>query len=128
MEKILRPDSLIWRQLVYKVPSLLGRVSYQFVGLLHVGTLQTGDDRGAKTHFLHDVDQTLGDGITPDDTTEDVNEDGGDLRVTSDKLECRLDSRGSSTATNVKEVGRAAAIEFDDIHSSHGKTSTIDYA
>lgn len=117
---------MIWRRLVYQRLLLLRRVSYQFVGLLHVGTLQTGDDRSAQTHFLHHVDQALGDSIAPDNTTEDVNEDGGNLGVTSDKLESRLDGRGSSTATNVKEVGRAAAIDFDNIHSGHGKTSTID--
>lgn len=97
------------------------------MGLLHVGTLQPGNDRCAETHLIHNVDQALGDGVAPDNTTEDVNEDGGDLGVTGDKLESRLNRGGSSTTTNVKEVGRGAAIELDDIHSGHGKTSAIDY-
>lgn len=76
---------------------------------------------------MHNVDQALGDGITPDNTTEDVNEDGRDLGVTGDKLESRLDGGGCSTTTDIKEVGGAAAIDLDDIHSGHGKASTIDY-
>ena len=98
------------------------------MSLLHVGTLETGDDRSAQTHLLHNVDQTLSDGVTADDTTEDVDEDGGDLGVAGDQLKGALDSGGGSTTTDVKEVGGAAAVQLDDIHGGHGKTGTVDQA
>lgn len=114
-------------QLAYWLVCSCKSATYQLVGLLHVGTLQPGHDRSAETHLMHNVDQALGDGITPDNTTEDVNEDGRDLGVTGDKLESRLDGGRGSTTTDIKEVGGAAAIDLDDIHSGHGKASTIDY-
>jgi hypothetical protein len=97
------------------------------VSLLHVGTLETGNDGSAQTHILHNVDQTLGDGVTADDTTEDVDEDGRHLGVAGDQLEGALDGSGGGTTADVKEVGRAAAVQLDDIHSGHGKTGTVDY-
>lgn len=96
------------------------------MGLLHVGTLQTGNDGSAQTHVLDDVDQSLGDGVAADDTTEDVDEDGRNLGVAGDQLESALDGSGSSTTANVKEVGRATTVQLDNIHGSHGKASTVD--
>lgn len=98
------------------------------MSLLHVGTLETGNDGSAETHLLNNVDQTLGDGVTADDTTEDVDEDGRDLGVAGDELESALDGSGSSTTTDVKEVGGGTAVQLDDIHGGHGKTSTVDQA
>ena len=76
---------------------------------------------------LDDVDETLGDGVASDNTAEDVNEDSSDLRIASDEVESRLDGLGSGTTTNIKEVGRAAAVELNDIHGGHSKTSTVNY-
>lgn len=98
------------------------------MSLLHVGTLQTGNDRSAETHLLNDVDKTLGNGVTADNTTEDVDENGRHLGVAGDQLESGLNSRGGSTTTNIKEVGRITTVELDDIHGGHGETSTVDQA
>lgn len=96
------------------------------MSLLHVGSLQSGDNGRAQTHLLHDVDQTLRDGIAPHDTAEDVDKDGRDLGVAGDQLERGLD-RGRSRATaDVEEVGGAAAIQLDDVHGGHGETGTVD--
>lgn len=101
--------------------------TYQLVSLLHVGTLQTGNDGSAQTHLLHDVDQTLGNSIAADDTAEDVDEDGSHLGVAGDELESGLDGGGSGTTTDIEEVGGGTAVELDDIHGGHGKTSTVNY-
>lgn len=96
------------------------------MGLLHVGTLKTGDDGKTQVHLVDNVDETLGDGVTADNTTEDVDEDGGDLGVAGDELESALDSSRGSTTTDVKEVGGVAAVQLDDIHGSHGETGAVD--
>ena len=98
----------------------------ELVGLLHVGTLQTGDDGSAEVHLLHNVDQTLGDGVAADDTTEDVDEDSRHLGVAGDQLEGALDGLGSGTTTDVEEVSGGTAVQLDDIHGGHGETSTVD--
>lgn len=97
------------------------------MGLLHVSTLQSGDDGGTEVHLLDDIDQTLSDGITSHDTSEDVDEDGSDLGVAGDELEGRSDSSRGGTTADVKEVGRASTVELDDVHSGHGETSTVDF-
>jgi len=106
----------------------MGKLTYQLVSLLHVGTLQTGNDRSAETHLLDNVDQTLSDGVTADNTTEDVDENGRHLGVAGNQLESGLDSSGGSTTANVKEVGRVTTVELDDVHGGHGETSTVDQA
>jgi hypothetical protein len=98
----------------------------KLVGLLHVGTLQTGDNGSAEVHLLHNVDETLGDGITADDTTEDVDEDSGDLGVAGDQLEGALDGLGGGTTADVEEVSGRTAVQLDDVHGGHGETGTVD--
>ena len=63
--------------------------TYQFVCLLVVGTLQSSNDRNTEVHALHNLDQTLGDGVAADNTTEDVDEDGSDLWIAGDQVESR---------------------------------------
>lgn len=95
---------------------------------LHVSTLQTGNDGGLQVHLLNDLDQTLGDGVAADDTTEDVDEDGGDLGVRGDEVEGLADSLGGGTSSNVEEVSGRTTVQLDDIHGGHGKTGTVDKA
>ena len=101
--------------------------SYQLVSLLHVGTLETGNDGGAQAHLVDDVDQSLSDGVTADNTTEDVDKDSRHLRIAGDQLESALDSSRGSTTTNIKEVGGATTVQLDNVHGGHGETSTVDY-
>ena len=95
---------------------------------LHVGALQTGNDRRLEVHALDDLDETLGNGVAADDTAEDVDEDGSDLGVGGDEVERLADSLGRGTASNVEEVGRRAAVQLDDVHGGHGKTGAVDEA
>jgi hypothetical protein len=100
----------------------------QALSLLHVGALQTSNDRNAQVHVRNGGDQTLRNGIAPHDTTEDVDEDSGDLRVVGDKTECLLNSLTGRASSTVKEVGGFTAVKLDDVHGGHGQTSTIDQA
>ena len=95
---------------------------------LHVGTLQTSNDRCLEVHALNNLDETLGNGVTADDTTEDVDEDGSDLGVRGDEVESLADSLGCGTASNVEEVSGRTAVQLDDVHCGHGKTGTVDKA
>lgn len=98
------------------------------MSLLNVGTLETGNDRDLEVQALDGLDKTSGDGVTSDDTTEDVDEDGGDLGVAGDELESLLDGGGSGTTTNVEEVSGLTTVQLDDVHGGHGKTGTVDEA
>lgn len=98
------------------------------MGLFHVCALQPAHNGQAQIHLLHHVDQALCDGITPYDTTKDIDEDGSYLRIARDEVEGGLDRFRSCTATHVEKVGRCSAIQFDDVHSSHGETGTVNQA
>jgi hypothetical protein len=95
---------------------------------LHVGTLQTSNDGSLQVHALDDLDQTLGDSIAADDTTEDVDEDGSDLGVRGDQVERLADSLRGGTSSNIQEVGGRATVQLDDVHGGHGQTGTVDQA
>lgn len=94
---------------------------------LHIRPLQPSNNRSTKIHALDNGNKPLGNGVAAYDTTEDVDEDGGDFRVACDEIEGLLDCLRGSSATNIKEVGRSASIEFDYVHGRHSKTSAIDY-
>ena len=66
--------------------------------------------------------------VTSDDTTEYVDKDSGNLGIASDEIEGILDGCWSGPSTDVQEVGWLTAIEFDDVHGSHGKTGAVDQA
>lgn len=107
---------------------LHARVVDELAGSLHVGTLETGNDGDLEVQRLDRVDETVGDGVAADDTTENVDKDGGNLGVAGDELEGLPNGRGGSTTTDVKEVGGLATVQLDDVHGSHGETGTVDKA
>ena len=74
---------------------------YQSMSLFHVGALKTSDDRYMQVHGFDDGDESLSDGITSDDTSEDVDEDGGDLGISGDEGKCLLDRFCRCSSTNV---------------------------
>jgi hypothetical protein len=127
MEKILRPESLSYEVVRYCSYSST-RFTHQLVCLLHVGTLETGDNRGLQVHALNNRDETLGNGIATHDTTEDVDKDGSDLGVAGDEVERLPDGLGGSTAANVQEVSGRTTVQLDDVHGGHGQTGTVDKA
>ena len=103
-------------------------LTYQLVRRLHVGTLQTSNNRSLEVHALNNLDKTLGNSVATDDTTKDVNEDSSDLGVGSDEVESLANSLGCGTASNVEEVSGRTAVQLDDVHGGHGKTGTVDKA
>lgn len=107
---------------------LHARVVDELVGSLHVGALETGNDGDLEVKRLDRVDETVGDGVAADDTTENVDKDGGNLGVAGDELKGLPNGRGGSTTTDVKEIGGLAAVELDDVHGSHGETGAVDEA
>jgi hypothetical protein len=112
-------------QLPNRSSIILGH-TYQLASLLHIRSLQPSHDRCPYTHIPHDVDETLSNGVTPNNPAKDVDKDGGDFGITGDQLKGRLDGGRGRTATNIEEVGRAPTIEFDDVHRGHRETGTID--
>lgn len=94
---------------------------------LHIRPLQPSNDRSPKIHALHDGDKSLSNGVAAYDTTEDVDEDGGDFRVAGDEIEGLLDRLRRGSATNIKKIGGSASIEFDYVHGCHCKTGAVDY-
>lgn len=98
------------------------------MGLFVVGTLKTGNDGDLEVERLDGVDETGGNVVAADDATENVDKDGSDLGVASDEFESLTDGLGSGTPTDVEEVGGLAAVQLDNVHGGHGKTSTVDEA
>jgi len=47
--------------------------------------------------------------------------------VRSQNLECLSDLLLIGTTTDIKEVSRRSLVQLDDVHGSHGKTSTVDF-
>lgn len=90
--------------------------------------LKTDDDRQCEVELLSGLDDTLSDDVASHDTTEDVNEDHVDFRVSCDDFEGFLDGVGSGTATDVQEVCGISSMELNDVHGGHGKTSSVDHA
>lgn len=102
------------------------RVVDDLVSLVDVGALETSDDGDLEVQSLDSVDETSSNVITSDDTAEDVDEDGRDLGVAGDELKRLFNGSRSSTTTDIQEVGGLTTVQLDDIHSSHGETSTVD--
>lgn len=75
--------------------------------------------------MLNDVDQALSNGVASDNATEDVDKDSGDFGVAGDQLEGTLDGFGSCTTTDIEKVCWGTTVQLDDVHGSHGQTSTI---
>ena len=88
----------------------------------------------AQYHWLCELvlliccDKRLGQFVASEDSTEDIDEDGLDFDIIIKEFKCFSELITFSTATDVKEVSRFSSVQLDDIHSGHGKTSSIDEA
>ena len=94
--------------------------------LLHISPLQPRYDRGSQVHALDHADQSLRNGVAPDDAAEDVDEYGCYFGVAGYEVEGLLDRSRSGSSADVEEVGGLAAVELDDVHGGHGKTGAVD--
>ena len=80
-------------------------------GVLLVGL----DDRSSKV-------------IASQDSAKDIDEDGFDLWVIVEELEGLHKLFSFGTAADVEEVSGLSTVLLDDVHSRHGKASTVDEA
>merc|ERR1719397_2503455 len=83
---------------------------------------------GQLTRDPSSCNDALCNNIASHDASEYVHQQGVHLRISCDDFESFFYLVCSSSTTNIKEVGRAAAMEFNNVHSSHGQTSSVDHA
>src|SRR5690606_5342831 len=67
------------------------------------------------------------DHIAPYDPAKDVDEDGFDVLIREQDLECLFDTLLRSSAADIKEVRGFAAGEFNDIHGRHREARAVDH-
>lgn len=111
---------------IAKRENLEARVGNELLGLGEVGSLESGNNGNVEVHVLSNSNQTLGNVVTSDNTTENVDEDSSDTGLGSDELEGLLDGVGSGSSTTVEEVGGLTSVQLDDIHGGHSETSSVD--
>mmetsp|Transcript_3641 Transcript_3641/g.6109 ORF Transcript_3641/g.6109 Transcript_3641/m.6109 type:complete len:253 (-) Transcript_3641:629-1387(-) len=100
----------------------------QFLTQLHIGPLQTNNDRNLEIQLTRCFNNTFGNNITFHDTPKDIHQHSLDFRIGRDDFKRRLDLRGRGTATDIQKVRGRAAVKGNNIHRRHGESGTIDHA
>ena len=96
--------------------------------LLHFGALKTDHEGDGEADGLAGFDQRIGDRRATHDATEDVHQDRLDMRVAEDDSKSLGDLFDVGATADVEEVGRFAAMVFDEVHRAHCQTGTVDEA
>src|SRR5690606_1250058 len=91
-------------------------------------TFQTHHHRHFHADFLDRADDAFGNHVAAHDATEDVDQYGLHVAVGKDDLERLGHPLLGGTTADIKEVGRLAAVQVDDIHGAHGQAGTVDHA
>lgn len=91
-------------------------------------TRESHNQGDSKVDKLGSLNDTFGNELAGKDTTENINENSFDLRVSVKDLESSLNLVNVGTTTDVEEVSRRTTIKLDDVHSAHSKTSTVNEA
>src|SRR5262249_47748130 len=86
------------------------------------------DERNFRFHFLEGGDDGGGDDVAFHDAAEDVNQHRLDIRVAQQNSQGFGDLFFVGAAADVEEVGRLAAVVFDDVHGAHGQAGAVDQA
>src|SRR5689334_14815253 len=73
------------------------------------------------------VNNTLCYTVATYNTTKNINQDSFYVRVGQDDVKTSLNSLRVSGTTNVKKVSRLATGKFNNIHSSHSQTCTVNH-
>ena len=102
--------------------------SDHLLGDIRVGSLEAEDHRLGEGVLLVGLDDGSGEVVASKDSTEDVDEDSFDFGIGVKKFQgfCQLLAFGATA--DIKEIGGLTSVEFDDIHSGHGKTGAVDEA
>ena len=95
---------------------------------IDVGALEAHHQRHLEADLLDRGDHALGDDVAAHDAAEDVDEDALHVRVGGDDLERRRHLLLGGAAADVEEVGRALAVELDDVHRRHREAGAVDHA
>ncbi len=95
---------------------------------IDVGAFEAHDQRHLEADVLDRGDHALGDDVAAHDAAEDVDENALHVRVGGDDLERRRHLLLRGAAADVEEVGRAFAVELDDVHRRHGEAGAVDHA
>lgn len=107
---------------------LIGEFQEHFSTNISLVTRKTNNQGDSQLNQLSSLNDTFSNELAGKDTTENVNEDGFDLRVSIQDFEGSLDLFNISTTTNVQEISRRTTVKLDDIHGTHSQTSTINEA
>merc|ERR1719357_2363761 len=107
---------------------LEARVCDDLLGIVNIRPLQPHDQRDLKFNALAGVDDAIGDRGAVHDAAKHIHQDGFHPLVFSDDSESLPHLIFLDIATHIKEVGRLATIELDNVHGCHGQPSTIHQA
>lgn len=95
---------------------------------VRVGALKSEYNRLGKFELFTGFNDSFSELISEEDTSKNVNKDSFDLGVVMNKHHGLLEGLSLCGTTDIQEIGRLSSVEFDDIHSRHGESSTIDEA
>merc|ERR1719268_323433 len=107
---------------------LEARVGDDLLGIVNIRPLQPHDQRDLELDALAGVDDAVGDRGAVHNAAKHIHQDGFHPLVFSDDAESLPHLIFLDIATDIKEIGRLATIELDDIHSRHGQPGTIHQA
>merc|ERR1719250_464920 len=98
------------------------------LSLVNIGALQSHYDWCDQIELSSSCNDTLSNNITSHDATKYVHQQGIHLRIPCDDFESFFYLVCGGSTTNIKEISRAATMQFDDVHGSHGQTCSINHA
>src|SRR5205807_374904 len=79
-------------------------------------------------HFFGRFDDTMGNPLTTNNSTKDVDKDAFDVRVLEEDPKSRSHSLLGGATADVQKVCRFAACQLDHIHRRHGEARAVDHA
>jgi len=120
------------------------RVSDNLLGVINVGSFKTNNQRDLQLDTFAGVDDTIGDGGTVNDATENIDENGFNFWIFSNDSEGLLYLRLLHVAPYVEEVSWFPSIQlqmknqekdhdanndyFNDVHGGHRQPRAVDQA
>ena len=76
-------------------------------------------------HLFGRCDHALGNDVAFHDATENIDQNGFEVRVFQHDFECFGDFFRTRTTAHIEEVGRFATVQFDGVHRGHRQTRTV---
>src|SRR4051812_49307518 len=98
------------------------------LAFLDVRAFHPDDDRHRYAKLLHRCDDSRREHIAPENSAEDVDQDGLHVLVQHQDAERVLDLLGIRAAADVEKVRRLAPRQLDDVHRRHREAGAVDHA